>query len=211
MHEELPGVSQSLRSFFLGTFLTSEIPSILPVHVTVSMGKESKTHTKLYHNFPGKAKCYNVFFSQHIYVCITVFTELQHVSCWPTECIILLPTSHFKMTTLATSRKFAYFRLLLRKSKIASSKTAIHPRMDTSGIEYWTASEPILRHWNQPECFDCAYIFETFKTEGLEMVPDSSEIPDFLPVVMQWLCMKMLTLMNLLIWYEWYDSENWVL
>lgn len=123
------------------------------------------------------------FFPQNIYVCTAVFTELQSISCWPTECITLLPTSHFKMITLATSMKFAYFRLLLRNSKIASSKTVIHPRMGTIGIEHWTVPEPILCPWNQPDCFDCAYIFEKFQTEGLypdglvEMVPDSSEIP----------------------------------
>lgn len=41
VHEKLPGVSQSLRSFSLGTFLTNEIPSILPVHVTVSQYGET--------------------------------------------------------------------------------------------------------------------------------------------------------------------------
>lgn len=177
----------------------------LSMWLPVSMGKQSKTHTRLHHKLPGKAKFYNVFSPQNIYVCITIFTELQSVSCWPTECIIFLPTSHFKMTTLATSMKFAYFRLLLKNSKIAGSKTVTHPRMDTSGREHWTVQEPILCLWNKPECFDCAYIFETFKTEWLypdglvEMVPDSLEAPDCLPVVMQWLCTMMLTLMNLLI------------
>lgn len=93
------------------------------------------------------------------------------------------------MTTLATSMKFAYFRLLLRNSKIAGSKTVLHPKMATSGIEHWTTQEPILCLWNQPECFDCAYIFEMFKTEGqypdglVEMVPGSPETPG-LPVFM---------------------------
>lgn len=115
----------------------------LSMWLSVSIGKPSETHAKLHHNFPGKAKCYNVFFSQNIYVCITAFTELQSISGWPTECIILLPTSHFKMTTLATSMKFAYFRLLLRNSKIVSRKTVIHPRMDIPGIEHRTHSLPL--------------------------------------------------------------------
>lgn len=109
----------------------------LSMWLSVSTGKQSKTHTELHHNFPGKAKFYNVFFPQNIYVCITVSTELQSISCWPTECIILLPISHFKITALATSMKFANFSLLLRNSKIASSKTLIHLRMDTSGIEQY--------------------------------------------------------------------------
>lgn len=205
VHEKIPGVSQSLRSFFPRNILDKWNPQ----HAACPCDCQSVWGNRVKHTLDCTIICQvklNVilYFFPKIFM-YALCTELQSISCWPTECVILLPTSHFKMTTLATSTKFVYFRLLLRNSKIASSKTVTHPRMETSGIEHWTVQEPILCLRNHPECFDCAYIFETFETEGLypdglvEMVPDSSETPDFLPVVMQWLCTKMLTLMNLLI------------